>query len=107
MAIVDRSKMSLADAAIMEDMARDEVCLLVVPSKRVREGQFAIVLQRNGIRCRALGHGPGHVRDAKGQSRATDVLVLAIHCKDVRRSILRAKLCGLTLLCVLNANSRC
>jgi hypothetical protein len=103
---VDRSKMSLADAAIMEGMTRDEVCLLVVPSKRVREGQFAIVLQRNGIRCRALGHGPGRVRSASGQSCVADVLVLAIHCKDVRRSVLRAKLCGLTFLCIVDANSR-
>jgi hypothetical protein len=99
-------RLALGASGLLEDARPDEFCLVVVPSKRLKSGRFALLLQENNISCRALGHGDGKVCDHRGvESKVRGILVLAILRKDAKRVGLFARLFGVTAVPVLHTHS--
>lgn len=102
---LEQMRSLLNSSGLLADTLPTEFCLVVVPSRRIKSGRFAILMQSNGVRCRAMGHGDGSVRDAKGRVRKVQgILVLAVDRKDARKASLYAKLFGVTAVTVDNAN---
>jgi hypothetical protein len=94
---LEQMRSLLHSSGLLADTGPDEFCLVVVPSQRVRAGKFAILLQDNGVRCRALGHGDGKVCDQRGVvSKVRGILVLAVHRSDGKKAELYARLFGVT-----------
>lgn len=89
----------LTACGILAEVQPHETGLVIVPSRRIRAGRFAVLLLNNGIRCRALGHGTGRVRDAAGHEfREKGILILAVDTKLARKTELFARLFGVTAL---------
>lgn len=69
--------------------------MVVVPTARLKSGRIALLLQKNGLRIRALGHGTGKVRDGRGVERKVrGLLVLAVDNRDVKRVGMYTRLFG-------------
>lgn len=97
----DEMRSFLHDAGILAETHPNETCMIVMPNFRLRSGQVALLFQANGIRCRALGHGTGLVRDAKGQKkRVRGILVLAINRLDVQTAKMYSRLFGVESLAI-------
>jgi hypothetical protein len=91
----------LSASGVLAEVHSDEVCLVIVPSRRLKSGQFGLLLLKNKVPCRALGHGSGRVRDASGREfQAQGVLALAVERKHARKAELYAKLFGVIALSV-------
>lgn len=89
----------LTASGILAEVQPHETGLVIVPSRRIRAGRFALLLLDNGIRCRALGHGTGRVQDAKGNEfKEKGILVLAVETKLARKTELFARLFGVMAL---------
>jgi hypothetical protein len=92
----------LSTSGILAEVKPNEVCLVIVPSRRLKAGRFGILLLNNGVSCKALGHGSGRVKDSSGREFKTQgVLVLAVDRKDAKRAELYAKLFGVLALSVV------
>lgn len=103
---LEQMRQALGDSGLLADARSDEFCLVVVPSKRLKSGRFALLLQENGVSCRALGHGDGKVRDFQGvESKVRGILVLAVLRKDAKRAGLYARLLGVTAVPVLHTQT--
>lgn len=91
----DEMRSFLSDAGILAETLPFETCMIVMPTFRLRSGRVALLLQQNGVRCRALGHGTGEVRDARGRrEQIRGILFLAIHRADARLAELYSRLYG-------------
>jgi hypothetical protein len=94
---LEQMRSLLHSSGLLADTRPEEFCLVVVPSQRIRAGKFAILLQDNQVRCRALGHGDGKVCDPRGViSRVRGILILAVHIDDAKKAELYARLFGVT-----------
>lgn len=84
---------------ILDDATPYEACMIVVPSPRLRSGRIALLLRKNGVRCRPLGHGTGTLRDSRGtESRIRGLMILAVDRSDVKRLHMYAKLFGVSAI---------
>ena len=85
----------LHESGILAELREGEVLFLILPSHRILAGRFAILLTRNDVPCRAIGHGSGRVQDSEGEEFKTEgILVLAVLGNQVRKVELYAKLFG-------------
>lgn len=92
----------LSASGILAEVKPNEICLVIVPTRRVKAGRFGILLLKNGVSCKALGHGSGRVKDSSGREFQTQgVLVLAVDRKNARKAELYAKLFGVIALPVV------
>ncbi len=100
---IEEMRSFLGASGILAAVRANETCFVVVPSFRLRAGRFALLLPQNGVSCRALGHGTGRVRDAVGhEEKVRGILVLAVHNRDLRKTTLLAKLCGVIAVPLAN-----
>ncbi len=84
--------------AILAEARTGELCVAVVPSHRVRAGEFILILRDNGVIVRPLGHGSGAVIDADGKRRIVEgVLVGAVSEDALAKLKIHARLCGITV----------
>lgn len=96
---LDQVRSFLGAHGILDGANADELCMVVVPSRRLKSGRIALLFQMNGISCRALGHGTGRVRDQHGvESTVRGLLVLAVSQAHAKRLELYAKLYGVTAI---------
>lgn len=99
---LDQMRSVLHSSGLLADTKPGEVCMVVVPTARVRAGRFAILLQDNGVFCRAMGHGDGKISDARGvESRVRGILVMAILQADIKKVDRYARLFGVTAIPII------
>jgi hypothetical protein len=81
--------------------ANGEVCVAIVPSRRVSVVSILEVLDRNGIQVRLIGRGSCTVTDAAGcAEQLRGVGLIAAAERDVARLRKIARLCGVAALLV-------
>lgn len=96
---MEHVRSALEAFGVFSDASPMEVCLVVVPSHRLKSGEFAVLLHQNKIHVRTIGHGSGNIRDRRGvESRVKGLLVLTVNRKELRRTQLFAKLFGVTAM---------
>lgn len=87
----------LAKKGILDKCSPGEICVVVVPSERVRASVFATSLLDNGVSARLVGSGSCLVVDAAGNRfRVRGMVVLTVLSKDLTKIGRLARLFGIT-----------
>ena len=88
----------VSKCGILSDVTPTDRCFIVFPTKRILAGRFAILLQQNGVECRALGHGSGSMRCEGRNIHVDGILVLSVPQTYAKRVALYAGLFGVRVI---------